>query len=127
MNLLTFIEQKDAYNNKINEEIYTPGDSHQRLPVFHAGCGGWHARGRWRLGRHEETAQEDQASGSTFWSWQGQQSGLITCILFDVLIWMSVGNNEILRVVLLTLQQFIIKKGLGNMKKGLKGKFKRMF
>lgn len=40
---------------------------------------------------------------------------------------MSVGNNEILRVVLLTLQQFIIKKGLGNMKKGLKGKFKRKF
>lgn len=40
MNLLTFIEQKDAYNNKINEEICTPGDSHKRLPVFHAGCGG---------------------------------------------------------------------------------------
>lgn len=77
------------HKNGINEEIYIPGDSHQRLPVFHAGCGGGHARGRWRFGRHEETAQEDQTGGSTFWSRQGQQSGLtnysITCMLIDVL------------------------------------------
>lgn len=76
-------------HNKISEEIYTPTDSHQRLPVFHAGCGGGHARGRWRFGRHEETAQEDKAGGSTFWSKQVQQSGLtnnsITCMLIDVL------------------------------------------
>lgn len=75
------------HKNGINEEIYIPGDSHQRLPVFHADCGGGHARGRWRLGRHEETAQEDKAGGSTFWSRQGQQSGLTNNSITSMLIY----------------------------------------